>query len=339
MTTSVGEAPFLEERDPIPGLIQETASQFRQTIRSYVAFNLLFVGFGALEFLLLLLSFTFWVHSSFLAFTLASIFLTLFSYFIFRLYFQTRKPELFNELRTQYLDSCREAVNTREAPERHLAVANASYLLASELQGKEESTYSLPPSLSFLARYLKGFSRWWHWYDFHKMREMLLQAMVDEQIELIKCEPTSLEAHVGLANGYVLLSSLYVDPGKLDGFEEEGRMTAPRQFLEILQQKFRATAERAIEEFKILNEYAPNDPWVHAQLAYSYHDLQMPLEEIMAYETIMKLRPDDKETLFKLGTLYFQQGMNAQGLRVYEELKKTHFKKAESLIQYYGQLA
>jgi hypothetical protein len=34
--------------------------------------------------------------------------------------------------------------------------------------------------------------------------------------------------------------------------------------------------------------------------------------------------------------LYFQQGFNAKGLRVYEELKKTHFKKGESLLKYYG---
>jgi len=95
-------------------------------------------------------------------------------------------------------------------------------------------------------------------------------------------------------------------------------------------------AERAIEEFKVLNDYAPNDPWVHAQLAYSYHDLQMPKEEIKEYETILKLNPGDRDTLYKLGLLYFQEGMNAQGLRIYEELKRSHYKKAESLMENYG---
>lgn len=62
----------------------------------------------------------------------------------------------------------------------------------------------------------------------------------------------------------------------------------------------------------------------------------MPKEEIKEYETILHLCPDDKETLFKLGKLYFQQGLNAKGLQIYEALKKSHYKKAEGLIAFYG---
>lgn len=100
--------------------------------------------------------------------------------------------------------------------------------------------------------------------------------------------------------------------------------------------KFRSTAQRAIEEFKILSTYAPDDPWVHTQLAYSYHDLQMPEEEIKEYEIIHKLNPHDHDNLFKLGTLYFQQGLNAQGLTIYEKLAQYNHSKAESLIRSYG---
>ena len=100
--------------------------------------------------------------------------------------------------------------------------------------------------------------------------------------------------------------------------------------------KFRATAERAIEEFKILNHYAPDDPWVHLQLAYSYHDLGMPDKETREYETVLKLCPDDRDILYKLGTLYFQQGQNAKGLQVYEELKDCNYKKAQQVISRYG---
>ncbi len=132
-----------------------------------------------------------------------------------------------------------------------------------------------------------------------------------------------------------MLYGLYVDPRQIEGSDDD-RWIPHHDYETILKRKFRATAERAIEEFKILNAYAPNDPWVHAQLAYSYHDLQMPEEEMKEYETIIRLCPDDKETLFKLGVLYFQQGLNAQGLRVYEELKSSHYQKAEILIQHYG---
>jgi tetratricopeptide (TPR) repeat protein len=132
-----------------------------------------------------------------------------------------------------------------------------------------------------------------------------------------------------------MLSGLYIDPRTLEGYDEE-RWIPSDKYSEGFVEKFRFTAERAIEEFKILSEYAPDDPWVHIQLAYSYHDLQMPLEEIKEYETIKRLQPDDLDNLFKLGILYFQQGWNAKGLRVYEELKKAHYAKAEALIKFYG---
>src|SRR5262249_13631206 len=157
---------------------------------------------------------------------------------------------------------------------------------------------------------------------------------VEEHLKLVKCEPTNLEIHAGLANAYVMLSSLYADPRKYSDYDEEKYIPAER-LSQQMQAKFRATAERAIEEFKILNDYAPHDPWVHMQLAYSYHDLQMPHEEIREYEKVLSLHPEDKDILFKLGILYFQQGMNAKGLRIYEQLKEHHYQKAENLIKFY----
>ena len=72
-------------------------------------------------------------------------------------------------------------------------------------------------------------------------------------------------------------------------------------------------------------------------MASGYRDLGLPEEEIKEMEILLKLRPQDKEILFRLGSLYFSQGLNAMGLQVYEELKQTNFKKAEDLISTYGQ--
>lgn len=167
------------------------------------------------------------------------------------------------------------------------------------------------------------------------MKELLLSCSIEEHLKAVKCEPTNLDVHASLANAYVMLSALYADPRKFHDYDEEKYIPQER-FSDAMEKRFRTIAERAIEEFKILNDYAPDDPWVHVQLAYSYHDLQMPKEEIREYEIVLKLRPDDHETLFKLGMLYFQQGMNAKGLKIYELLKKTSYKKAESLISFYG---
>lgn len=205
-----------------------------------------------------------------------------------------------------------------------MAIANACCRLSETFSGRESLYYRPYRWLEFLAPKMETFSEWWHWRDIYRMRELLLLASLEEHIKLVRCEPTSLEIHAALANAYVMLSTLYA------------KQMGKKEFDQSLETKFRTTSEKAIEEFKILSDYAPNDPWVHLQLAYSYHDLQMPLEEIKEYEMILRINPDDKEALFKLGTLYFQQGMNAKGLRVYEELKHYNFKKAEILIRFYG---
>jgi tetratricopeptide (TPR) repeat protein len=167
------------------------------------------------------------------------------------------------------------------------------------------------------------------------MREILLHGAVDEYIKLVKAQPTNLEAHAALANAYVMLSGIYIDPRNIEGYDDD-RWIPSEKYGAKFQAAFRSVAERAIEEFKILSDYAPDDPWVHTQLAYSFHDLQMPKEEIEQYEMIQRLLPDDQDNLHKLGVLYFQQGHNAKGLKVYEDLKRRHYPKTDNLIKHYG---
>lgn len=310
--------------------------QFDKMIRSYIRFNILFSFFAFIELVLLSLFFTFLVQSSFVAFSFAMVFLTLFSYFVLRLYFQAKKPQQFDDFIERFGRGCKNIIKYREGfPEHHVALANSYCKLAVSLQGREYIHYRPPGWLEAFVPTLEKFSCWCFWQDHHKMKELLLESSVREHIKLVKSEPTSLDVHAALANAYVMLSSLYVDPRKSEDFDED-RWIPTNNLVEEYNEKFRTIAKKAIEEFKILNDYAPNDPWVHTQLAYSYHDLQMPEEEIKEYETILKLRPDDKEILFKLGCLYFQQGQNAKGLKLYEQLKHSNLKKAEHLISFYG---
>jgi tetratricopeptide (TPR) repeat protein len=318
--------------------IEPILPQFDKMIRAYILFNTAFLTAGFLEFILLIFFFTLLTQSAILASSLAVVFLTFFSYFILRIYYQSQKREQLQELCERYLRACKALIKYQEGiPEHHINLANACAKLSDNLQGREYQLYQPPRWLEKFAPFLQKFSCWCHWHDVHRMRELLLLHAVSENIKLVKCEPTSLEVHAALANAYIMLSGLYVDPRTGESVEE--RWMPDEDFIKGLEQKFRTTAERAIEEFKIINDFAPDDPWVHAQLAFSYHDLKMPLEEIKEYEIILKLNPDDTDTSFKLGALYFQQGFNAKGLRLYEEVKSSDLKKAEELIKYYGAYA
>ncbi len=259
-------------------------------------------------------------------------FFTLFLFLILRLYFYSQKNQFFLSLCEGYIDQSKQTLHFDEENIDHLiTLAHLCEKGATLLQGREQSIYSLP----FGSHGIKKISAWLHGRDFFLLQELFLEAAIALHISVIKKKPTRLEAHAHLANAYVLLSNVYASPS--DEGEEEFLSWKTRKLREEFHQKFRITAQKAIEELHILNDFAPNDPWVHRQLAYSYRDLQMPLEEIGEYETLYHLQPEDKDALYHLGILYFQQGFNAKGLQVYEELRKTHYKKAKHLIAHYGE--
>lgn len=330
---SVANSGTKIQEHPFNPVIAPILPQFDKMIQSYALFNLLFLVIGCVELTLLVIFFAFLAKSAILAFSLAVVFLTFFSYFILRLYFQTQKPIQFQELRKQYIDSCKSVMGFKEGNQaQHIALASACTKLADTLCGRENTFYRLPAFLNFAEPYIEKFSFWYHWNDVFKMREMLIQSAIEENIMLVKNEPTSVKAHASLANAYVTLSRLYVQPAN----SENSSWLTDEPLTQELESKFRSSSERAIEEFKILSDFAPDDLWVHTQLANSYHDLKMPLEELKEYEIILNLTPDDTDTMLKVGILYFEQGLNAKGLSLYEKLKTVDIQKAEALISYYG---
>ncbi len=312
--------------------------EFDATIRRTAAFHAIFFLLGIAEIVLFFSFFFFLATSMLLALSLAGIFFTFFTYFTLRTYFQAKKPHQMRELKETFAQGYRTQCGYHAGtPAHHVSLANAYCKLANKLHCREYQYYPPPPGFKTLAPLAERFSCWCHWQDIHFMRELLLQGAVDEHIQLVKYHPISLEAHAALANAYVMLSGIYIDPRKIEGYDDD-RWIPPEKYGSHCEVTFRDVAERAIEEFKILSDYAPDDPWVHTQLAYSFHDLQMPLEEIEEYEIIRRLAPDDLDTLYKLGVLYFQQGLNGRGLRVYEELKRRHYARADHLIAHYGAL-
>jgi tetratricopeptide (TPR) repeat protein len=322
-------------KEPIGQLCENIASRFRTLLKRHLFFHVTYCALFACELLLALLLFPFFVQTSILAISLAILFLSGFSYFVLRLYLQTKKVEQLLSLRDLYIHSCQKLVGYQEGiAEHHRVLANALCRLSTTLEDFEHAIHKTPSWLDSLAPAFDKLSFWLYWRVVLTMREALLFYAIEEYIKLVKCEPTNLEIHSALANAYVMLSQLYIDPRSLGKDAEEWAFSS--RYAPQMQMRFKSAAQRAIEEFHILSAYAPDDPWVHAQLAYSFHELQMPQAEIEQYETIMKLCPNDLDTLFRLGIRYFQQGMSAKGLQVYEELKMVHYPKVDELIQFYG---
>lgn len=301
----------------LPQYYRSILKEFRRVTHSFVTFNLLFLTLFSTELFLFFFFLPFLSRSAIFAFALAGLFLTCFSYFVLLFYFQAKKPEQLTQLRDQFLQSCRQILPLPAGvAEHHLSIAEALSNLAVYLHDFEWNFYQLPKCFAPLSKLISRFSAYSYGEDVFNMKSLLLHAAVEEHLKQIRLTPTDLEVHASLANTYVALSKIYKRPQMEDRYQIMARL--------------------AIEEFSILSNYAPNDPWVHEQLAMGYHDLSMPKEEMQEVEILLKLRASDKEILYRLGTLYFKQGMNAKGLQIYEELKKANFKKAENLISSYG---
>lgn len=337
ITPQDGELHFKEDLSFYHQQIGKTISALLpilyQKIRSHRLLHITLLSLIAVELFTLLFCLSSLAEYALVSLAMSALFLTTFSYFILRLYTQTKKIEQLRDIHAAFLSQLKVLVEYKEsAPECNIAVANSCCKFAEILKEQEICFCSSPFGLSWLTSPLRKWSSYCYWQDFTLMRELLLQSSVEEHIKWVKCEATSLEAHASLANAYVLLSHLYAS---LASRSAEEPWLATKRISAEIGEKFRQASKYAIEEFKILSNYAPNDPWVHEQLAYSYRDLQMPLEEIKQYELILKLNPSGIDILHKLGILYFQLGRNANGLQVYEQLKKMHYSKAENLIAHY----
>lgn len=326
LNTLSPDAPFQEN---LPKLYRTILGSFRKITRSFALFNVSFAALFAAQLAAVFFYSPFLSQPLLLAISLSALFLTVFSYFIFLFYYQAKKPEQFDQLKEQFLSSAKKQLTAYDAGQR-LAIAASLVKLAAYLDDFEESLYPIPSLLSPVKRLLQGVSAQCHWKDVLRFKQALLHSAIDEHLQQIRATPTDLEAHASLANTYIVLSKLFAEP------DNPARQRAYRKRKEVFEEHFLAAATLAMEELQILNHYAPNDPWVHEQLATGYHNLRMPKEEIREVETLLQLRPLDRDLLFRLGLLYFEQGNNAKGLKVYEELKEANYQKSQELIMAYG---
>lgn len=297
--------PFHEE---VFALIERNVKTFVKLIHGMVRFHLLFALAAFIELWVVSALFSFDPHSMFLPFTIALFFFTLFAYLTLNVYQKGKKNDRLFEILDTFILECQEFIPFDwEELEYHTQLSFGLRKFAEQLDNHEiKIFYFLKIKINFLLQFFEK--------EFFKMKELLLQSVVQEHIEMVKIDPQNVEVHASLANAYVLLSILY----------------SPKP------EKFKQVIVFAIEEFEIVKEYAPNDPWVYAQLAYGWKELKMAEKEIESYETIVGLRPGDLDSLFYLGTLYFSSGYNAKGLQIYEDLRKLDERKAMELIGYYG---
>lgn len=330
MSIQLDETKFTYDQEvfkqKLPQYYRSLLHDFRRIVHSFISFNAFFCGLLSIELVAFFSFLPLFTRSAFFAVSLSAFFLTLFSYLVLAFYYNAQKPDQFHQLKDRFIQSCRQTMGCQEGEGPSLAAALCN--LVSYLHDFETQFYQLPEKLQPLSPFISRFSSYCYRGDVFQLKQLLIRAAIEEHLKQIRLTPTDLELHASLANVYVLLSKLYTELLEKE-FHSKKR--------EALEKQFQSAAKLAIEEFQILSTYAPNDPWVHEQLASGYRDLKKTDQEIREMEILRSLRPQDKEILSRLGTLYFFTGQNAQGLCIYDELRQLNLKMAEELIANYGQ--
>ena len=323
------DADYFQQR--LPQQYKSVLNEFQKIAKQFFLFHTIFISTLLIECIALFPLGAAFSRSTFLALGLGVLFLTLFSYLILLFYQQAKKPEQIRLLLHRFIESCKSAIGLPEKmAQHHLNIADALLKLAAYLDVNEERSFFFP---KFLYPFIARSTSFCYLKDVFYFKQLLMHAAIDEHLEQIRATPTDLEVHASLASAYVLLSQLYKAPKEAD---ETPFHAMYHKNITLFEEQFERASKLAIEEFEILNQYAPNDPWIHEQLAMGYRNLGLYQKEIAEIELLLKLKAHDRELLFRLGSLYFEQNQNARGLEIYEQLKQSNFKRAEELISGYG---
>lgn len=306
----------------VSSLISPTCACFQAISKKYLLFHLGFFALVCLEIIVVGFFFSFLIDSFFFGVALALVFFTILLYFILRLYLNEQKPEELIQLRNEYLTSCKAFLAPgKEASFEHRALSGAALQLVENLRDSDFSFYELPKNLHFLEEPLSKVVNIYHTKDILKMKELLIIFAMQQQMKIIQIDPLSFEAHKNIAALALKLSFLYQS-------EKETHAKISPQAKNFI--------EKALVELKILQQINPQDISVHEMLASCWKRLKMKKEEIAEYEILCRLKASDPNLLFTLGSLYFEIGENAKGLKIYQELKKFNDALAHQLIQNYG---
>ncbi|MCI5051844.1 MAG: tetratricopeptide repeat protein [Simkaniaceae bacterium] len=296
--------------------------RLRRVTSAYLLFHVSMVLLVVTEWIALTSLIVMLPRSGYVALCLAGLFLTVFSYLVLAYYYQAKKPEQLMQVCGDYLTRCRQTYEGMDASTHHLGVANSAFRLFHTVGSNQEAWHFLGVSAS-----LHHINQLLHWKDQHLFQEMLMMVVIDEHIQLIKKSPTDFEAHTSLVNAFIALAKLYRSPKWFWTFSSQKK--------EDMVVRHERALGQAVEELKIIDIYAPNDPWVHATLASCFHHLDEPAKEIGEYEILMRLKPDDHDVTLRLGLLYFESGRSAEALKIYEKLSRFDMRKAQELISHY----
>lgn len=309
--------------------LTEALGLFKKITEEHARFHAVSFSLFGLEVFLFILLYGYLQKTLWITFLFGAILFTAISYFVIKFYLDSKKPDSLLTLKDHYLDLCKkELICSENSKEFHLRLSSDLYDFAEALCGYQYQIHR-PPTKSLIP-FFRHFSCFFHWKEVFFIREQLIQLAIDEHIQIVQLFPNDLETHASLAESFIDMSKLYAELLKA----HEPWIKKNIEELDI-ENKFLISSDLALEELNIVESLQEKTPWSLAQKASIYHELKRPLDEIQCYETILNINPQDEAVIYRLGVLYFAQGMVTKGLNCYHKLKECGDDRASTLIQLY----
>lgn len=308
---------------------QEALYLFKKITQENARFHAISLSLIGLEIFLFILLYGYLQKTLWITFLFGAIIFTAISYFVIKFYLDSKKPDSLLSLKDHFLDlSKKELIFSENSKEFHLRIASDLFSLAESLSGYEYQIYKSPSKS--LIPFFRLLSCFFHWKEVFFMQEQLMQAAIDEHIQLVQLFPSDLETHASLAESFMMISKLY---GQLQKASEPWIQKKIEEF--DIEKKFLISSDLALEELNIVESLSNKTPWTLSQKATIFHQLKRPNDEIACYEMILEINPQDEAVIYRLGVLYFAQGIVTKGLICYQKLKESGDDRAETLIKLY----
>jgi tetratricopeptide (TPR) repeat protein len=256
---------------------------------------------------------------------IAATIVSIFSYLTIKQFLETKKYSQIHQLIELTYREANPAERTLSALDQYEYYKNLAHLFS--YQAKEKFFAKLFPSLTHKLQ----MGSYWKFYVFTleelgKRRLLCLLSLIEEH-------PSDLRIHTEYTNNLLEQINLLQIP---KSYQELFFPSALKKFNhEDRKRKIKKLYHLAIEELKILNDLAPNDPWTHAKFADCYKGIHDQQNELLFVEKLKSLRPHDKEILYNLAELYFENHQYAKGIHIYDQLKLIDKNLAIKLMHNY----
>jgi len=229
-----------------------------------------------------------------------------------------RKEEEAEKLTQALIDECHATFDPFESVEQtHLIAAEAARSLSADLKGVEKELCR--PVIKSLDQAFEKLSLLIHGNGVRALRKEALQAAASEIIEAIVQNPISPEHHKKLAIVYLEVACLYADEGGIPSSLEA----------------YSKAIRQAISQLGVAKHLGSRDPWLYEQLIECYGALKEEKELLETCSELLEIAPERSDALYYVGRRYFEYGLYAEGLRIYERLLQMDSERAHVLLRVY----